>query len=247
MFRIVMISVCVVMGLVACGDDVTQQQTEHNKPVATVSKHEVSTQDVKKREEAEVAPQKQTVEASQELAQSLAEKKDNKPVEAEVTATVGKGAGNQVQAGVLSKVDAVKHPQVAEVAEVADKSAHNAKAEVVKVAPQEALVASGDAKRGRSLAKRCLSCHDFGMKDKFGPHLQGVFNRAAGQSGFKKHSPALKAANWQWDEEHLLAWVCDSKAAIKQFTGDASATTRMPAQKMCADKGRDIVAFLKTL
>lgn len=96
-------------------------------------------------------------------------------------------------------------------------------------------------------ASKCKTCHSFTMKDKVGPHLKGVFGREAGKSGFKKHSKALKSANWTWDEAHLLKWVCNSKDAIKEFTGDPKAKTKMPPQKMCGEKGKAVVAFLKTL
>ncbi len=94
---------------------------------------------------------------------------------------------------------------------------------------------------------KCKACHNFTMKDKVGPHLQGVVGREAGKSGFKKHSTALKNANWTWDEAHLLKWVCNSKEAIKEFTGDKHAKTKMPPQKMCGEKGKAVVAFLKSI
>jgi len=94
---------------------------------------------------------------------------------------------------------------------------------------------------------KCKACHNFTMKDKVGPHLKGVVGREAGKSGFKKHSKALKNANWTWDEEHLLKWVCNSKDAIKEFTGDPHAKTKMPPQKMCGEKGKKVVAFLKSI
>ncbi|MBN4061283.1 MAG: cytochrome C [Proteobacteria bacterium] len=94
---------------------------------------------------------------------------------------------------------------------------------------------------------KCKACHNFTMKDKVGPHLKGVFGREAGKSGFKKHSKALKNANWTWNEENLLKWVCNSKNAIKELTGDPKARTKMPPQKMCGEKGKAVVAFLKTL
>ena len=141
----------------------------------------------------------------------------------------------------------VKKPVVAEkiASVVVTPVAAEQAAVIEKVA--ESSASKGNAEHGKSLAKRCLACHDFGMKDKVGPHLKGVFNRAAGQSGFGRHSAALKSANWSWDETHLLKWVCDSKAAVKEFTGDASAKTKMGAQKVCGTNGDDLVAYLKTL
>jgi len=94
---------------------------------------------------------------------------------------------------------------------------------------------------------KCKACHNFTMKDKVGPHLQGVVGRAAGKSGFKKHSKALKNADWTWDEAHLRKWICNSKDAVKEFTGNPKAKTKMPPQKMCGKKGDAIIAFLKSI
>ncbi|MDQ6968241.1 MAG: cytochrome C [Mariprofundaceae bacterium] len=94
---------------------------------------------------------------------------------------------------------------------------------------------------------KCKTCHNFTMKDKVGPHLKGVFGREAGKSGFKRHSKALKNANWIWDEAHLRKWICNSKVAIKEFTGNPKAKTKMPPQKMCGKKGDAIIAFLKSI
>jgi len=94
---------------------------------------------------------------------------------------------------------------------------------------------------------KCKACHNFTMKDKVGPHLKGIVGRKAGQSGFKRHSEALKHANWIWDEAHLLKWICNSKEAIKEFTGNPHATTKMPIQKLCGEKGKKVVAFLKSI
>lgn len=94
---------------------------------------------------------------------------------------------------------------------------------------------------------KCKACHNFTTKDKVGPHLKGVVGRLAGHSGFKKHSKALKNATWIWDEEKLLKWVCNSKDAIKEFTGDPHAKTKMPPQKMCGEKGKKVVEFLKSI
>jgi len=95
--------------------------------------------------------------------------------------------------------------------------------------------------------KKCGTCHNFTMKDKVGPHLKGVVGREAGKSGFKKHSKALKNANWTWDDEHLRKWICNSKDAIKEFTGNPKAKTKMPPQKMCGAKGDAIIAFLHSI
>jgi cytochrome c len=249
MFRIIIISIAAIIGLAGCGDDAAQKSVSEGSMAVKVSpvaaKNEMNTQDVKKNDVQAVAIQSQTVEASQSVAQALVKEqkkpaveqiKPLNPVKKERIIEVAKE--KVLTKPVITKKTEAPAAKVATVKSVA---------EPVPVSLPKQEVSLGDVVKGKKLAKRCVSCHDFGMKDKVGPHLKGVFNRVAGQSGFKKHGAALKTANWTWDEAHLLKWLCDSKAAIKEFTGDASAKTKMPKQKMCGAKGNDIVAYLKTI
>jgi len=249
MFRIIIISIAAIIGLTGCGDDAAQKSVNEGgmavKVNPVLAKNEMNTQDVKKNDVQPVAIQSQTVEASQSVAQALA-KEQKKPAVKQIKPLKPVKKEQVIE---LAKEKTITKPVITKKVE-----ASAAKVEAVKSVAESAPVSLpkqevslGDAVKGKSLAKRCISCHDFGMKDKVGPHLKGVFNRAAGQSGFKKHGAALKTANWTWDEAHLLKWLCDSKAAIKEFTGDVSAKTKMPKQKMCGAKGNDIVAYLKTI
>jgi cytochrome c2 len=110
---------------------------------------------------------------------------------------------------------------------------------------------SAAAAKGKLLAEQCAACHYFNTMNKVGPGLGGVFGRKAGSMpdfnyGFSKYVQPGKA--WHWDKAHLTAWMCDSAEAITGFTGNAAATTRMPAQRICdADEQAELIAFLKTL
>jgi len=116
------------------------------------------------------------------------------------------------------------------------------------VIPAVPAVMLGDAAKGKSVARKCKACHNFTAKNKVGPGLKGVFGRKAGIVPGMRYSPALAAGAWVWDEENLALWVCDSKKAVKTLSGNASAKTKMGAQRICnADKQADLIAFLKTL
>ncbi|MDX8405413.1 MAG: c-type cytochrome [Mariprofundus sp.] len=96
---------------------------------------------------------------------------------------------------------------------------------------------------------KCKACHTFdqGGRHKNGPNLFGIVGAKAGSTDFKKYSKSLKNGNWVWDETNLSAWVCNSKSAIKDLTGDEHAKTRMGKQKKCGEKAAAVVAFLNTL
>jgi len=94
---------------------------------------------------------------------------------------------------------------------------------------------------------KCRACHDFGAKNKVGPGLKGIVGRKAGTFPGFKYSDALKGANWVWDEDHLRKWMHNSKKAIKEFTGNPKAKTRMGKQNVKGKKADKIFAFLKTI
>jgi len=207
--------------------------------------NETNTQDVKKEDIVPVEISSTTISDSASVAEAMLTQKQIMTEKAAEVAPV-------VEAVVAAKPAVKAAPESMKTSVLTEKVATSSapvmvkkEAMVEKVA--ESSASNGNAENGKALAKRCLACHDFGMKDKVGPHLKGIFNRAAGQSGFGRHSAALKNANWMWNEAHLLKWVCDSKAAVKEFTGDASATTKMGAQKVCGSNGDDLLAYLKTL
>jgi len=96
--------------------------------------------------------------------------------------------------------------------------------------------------------KKCAACHNFDASHKVGPGLAGVVGRAAGATDFAKYGKDVKAGGWNWDEANLRAWMCDSKGAIKDLSGNAKAKTKMANQKVCKAADQDeVIAFLKGL
>jgi len=96
--------------------------------------------------------------------------------------------------------------------------------------------------------KKCTTCHNFTDKTKVGPGLKGVVGRHVGIMKGMKYSKALAGGDWSWDETHLREWMCNSKKAVKKFTGNPKAKTRMPKMKICDSAKQDeVLAKLKSL
>jgi len=105
---------------------------------------------------------------------------------------------------------------------------------------------------------KCKACHNFTAKKKVGPGWgkgdtghgtqAGVFGRKAGTSPGFKFKFTKFGGDWNWDEAHLRKWMCNSKKAVKEFTGNPKAKTKMPPQHVCDPAKQDeIIAFMKTL
>ncbi len=129
-------------------------------------------------------------------------------------------------------------------------SASVASTAVASTAGESAIanITAGDATRGKRIARKCQSCHNFNSRRKVGPGLAGIYNRPAGQMADTNYSPELAKKAWRWDDVHLAAWICDSRAAVRTFSGNPSANSKMPAQRICEPrKQADLIAYLKTL
>ena len=89
---------------------------------------------------------------------------------------------------------------------------------------QDATAAqAGNAEAGRLVYERCRSCHEIGRRarHKMGPHLNGIFGRAAGQlEGYAFSLPMISAGlqGLIWNETSLNAFLTDP-AAVVPHTG----------------------------
>ncbi|MEP3114559.1 c-type cytochrome [Nisaea sp.] len=110
-----------------------------------------------------------------------------------------------------------KHSSAAPAAEETEAKKEEATQVAAAPAVDPALV-----KAGEKVFKKCKACHAVGdkAKHKIGPHLNGIFGRAAGTAeGFKKYSKSMKTAGADglvWDEEALAAFLAKPKAMIKR-------------------------------
>ncbi|MEO1291367.1 MAG: cytochrome c family protein [Pseudomonadota bacterium] len=76
----------------------------------------------------------------------------------------------------------------------------------------------GDAKKGKRVFNKCKACHVADdEKNKVGPHLVGIFGRAAGgvESFDKKYSKAMKNSGIVWTVEELLPYLKNPKKHVK--------------------------------
>ncbi len=112
-----------------------------------------------------------------------------------------------------------------------------------------------------SALNKCKVCHHFTPKNKVGPGLgkgmvngkmeAGDYGRTAGTHPgfhytFVQYIPAGHA--WVWDEIHTRKWICNSMQAIKEFTGNKAAKTKMPPQHVCDPAKQDaVIAALKSI
>jgi cytochrome c len=106
-------------------------------------------------------------------------------------------------------------------------------------APAASGAGPGDPEQGASAFRACAACHSLQPgRHLTGPSLAGVFGRKAGTAaGFRRYSPALKAADVVWNEMTLDAWIADPQALIP---GNRMTFPGLPDAQARAD----LIAFL---
>lgn len=102
-----------------------------------------------------------------------------------------------------------------------------------------AAVADGDAAKGKKVFNKCKTCHVVDAeKNKVGPHLVGIFGRAAGAAEGFKYSDAMLASGITWDEATIAAYLADPKGYVD---GNKMAFAGLKKD----DEIADVIAYLK--
>ncbi len=101
----------------------------------------------------------------------------------------------------------------------------------------------GDATRGEDLYRQCASCHQIGADavDRVGPQLNGIFDRAAGQSDGFRYSRGMEraaAGGLVWTYDTLDAYIEDPRSLVSN--------TRMSFRGLEEQQDRDdVLAYLR--
>ncbi|MEL6258311.1 MAG: cytochrome c family protein [Pseudomonadota bacterium] len=85
-----------------------------------------------------------------------------------------------------------------------------------KMAALPAPFATADYAKGRSIFRRCASCHLVSKEagHLVGPNLHRVFDRKVGTAEGFQYSSALSGADFQWTPERLDAWLVDPEGYL---------------------------------
>ena len=98
---------------------------------------------------------------------------------------------------------------------------------------------AADAARGEVVFKVCAACHT-DHPNALGPNLKGVYGRKAGTLDDFRYSPAMKRADFVWDEGNLKAYINDPQAKVKG--------NRMPFSGLKSQTDVDnVIAYLQRL
>jgi cytochrome c len=78
------------------------------------------------------------------------------------------------------------------------------------------MASAQDAAAGKKVFTKCAPCHAIGpgAKNKVGPELNGILDRAAASVEGFAYSDALKKSGLKWDDANLHKWLENPKALV---------------------------------
>jgi cytochrome c len=78
------------------------------------------------------------------------------------------------------------------------------------------VASAQDAEAGKKVFTKCAPCHAIGpgAKNKVGPELNGILDRAAASVEGFAYSDALKKSGLKWDDANLHKWLESPKALV---------------------------------
>jgi cytochrome c len=108
--------------------------------------------------------------------------------------------------------------------------------------PIAELLAKADAKKGASVAKKCIACHTFekGQPNKVGPNLWGVVGRDKGAVPGFAYSTNFKKMEGHWTPEELSKFLANPKGMVPG-TSMAFIGLSKPNERA------DVIAYLNSL
>lgn len=122
-------------------------------------------------------------------------------------------------------------------------------AAVLSLALTGGPAAAGDAAAGEKVFKKCKACHSLQEgKNKVGPSLFGVVDRAAGTVAKYRYSSSVKAAAEKglvWTAENIIAYLENPKAFLKAYLGEKRVKNKMLFKLKSLPQRQDVVAYLE--
>jgi cytochrome c len=103
-----------------------------------------------------------------------------------------------------------------------------------------AVSSAQDAEAGQRVFTQCRTCHQVGetARNAVGPHLNGLFQRKAGEVAGYTYSEANKKSGATWTEEFFAKYIADPRGVMP---GNKMVYAGLKNEKQVTD----LIAFLK--
>ncbi len=100
--------------------------------------------------------------------------------------------------------------------------------------------AEGDPAAGEQVWRQCQACHVLDAEqNRVGPHLVGIFGRAAGAVDGFNYSDAMANSGIVWDDETIAAYLADPRGYVE---GNRMAFAGLRQEQQILD----VIAYMKS-